>query len=501
MSNIDYPGGIDNYIKNGKNLLKNVDHNKKKIEICDGYSLSIHKNKEDYIKYEKIGMKSIDKTVFVLVAGGLGERLGYHDIKIKIVSNSISNLSFLDHYVTIIKNLCTKPCIVIMTSDDTHSRTINYLSENSNFGLLNDELYIIKQNKVPCFLNKNGDLAYNNKGDLIMKPHGHGDVHMLLYQNGLVDIFYNLEKKWIVFFQDTNILTFDAVVPTIGISSEKDIDFNFITTNRKPGEAVGCIVTLHDHVNGSKKTTCVEYNQIESYLNGQPEPMMDNQFSIYPGNTNILVLKLDQYREKLILSNGLVPEFINPKYESDKITFKSPARLETMMQEFSIFYDYNRVSYTNFDKESCYSVMKNDLASAVTKPSYDCILSCEFEYHRSRANLFKRFGCQLEEPIEKVINGIKVLDGPKIYYSPRFAKTYYELEQNIGKNIKLSRKSVLIIDGPIYLENIDLDGTLIVQASEKCTINNLTIKNDGWEIIEANNISGFSLIKYESDII
>lgn len=32
------------------------------------------------------------------------------------------------------------------------------------------------------------------------KPHGHGDVHTLLYMYGLVDKWNKLGKKWVVFF-------------------------------------------------------------------------------------------------------------------------------------------------------------------------------------------------------------------------------------------------------------------------------------------------------------
>lgn len=37
---------------------------------------------ESYIKYEKIGINNINKCGFVLVAGGLGERLNLNSIKV-----------------------------------------------------------------------------------------------------------------------------------------------------------------------------------------------------------------------------------------------------------------------------------------------------------------------------------------------------------------------------------------------------------------------------------
>lgn len=37
---------------------------------------------DSFIKYEETGVKQVQKTSFVLVAGGLGERLGYNGIKV-----------------------------------------------------------------------------------------------------------------------------------------------------------------------------------------------------------------------------------------------------------------------------------------------------------------------------------------------------------------------------------------------------------------------------------
>ena len=37
---------------------------------------------DDFVKFEEMGIKEAQKAAFVLVAGGLGERLGYNGIKV-----------------------------------------------------------------------------------------------------------------------------------------------------------------------------------------------------------------------------------------------------------------------------------------------------------------------------------------------------------------------------------------------------------------------------------
>lgn len=53
------------------------------------------------------------------------------------------------------------------------------------------------------------------------------------------------------------------------------------------------------------------------------------------GNINQLVLKADTYASALEETQGIIAEFVNPKYKDDTRTaFKSSTRLECMMQDF-----------------------------------------------------------------------------------------------------------------------------------------------------------------------
>lgn len=78
-------GGLERYIKNARRLLEN---SKKGINPMEGWYPSVPQGEmfelgtKDYGETEAIGMKELGKTGFVLVAGGLGERLGYSSIKV-----------------------------------------------------------------------------------------------------------------------------------------------------------------------------------------------------------------------------------------------------------------------------------------------------------------------------------------------------------------------------------------------------------------------------------
>ena len=53
------------------------------------------------------------------------------------------------------------------------------------------------------------------------------------------------------------------------------------------------------------------------------------------GNINQLILKVDSYVKSLEETQGIIAEFVNPKYkDASKTAFKSSTRLECMMQDY-----------------------------------------------------------------------------------------------------------------------------------------------------------------------
>jgi len=69
-------------------------------------------------------------------------------------------------------------------------------------------------------------------------------------------------------------------------------------------------------------TINVEYNQLDSLLKGfGGEPKDSNGYSLYPGNINGLIFSLDDYLPILLETQGLISEFINPKYTGIYIQF------------------------------------------------------------------------------------------------------------------------------------------------------------------------------------
>ena len=110
-----------------------------------------------------------------------------------------------------------------MVSDDTKSRTIELLEKHNYFGLKKEHVDIIKQENVPAMIDNNAKIAVDKeKLKVLAKPHGHGDIHNLLFDSGVAKKWCDLGKKWMVFIQDTNALAMKAIPSILGVSAKNN---------------------------------------------------------------------------------------------------------------------------------------------------------------------------------------------------------------------------------------------------------------------------------------
>lgn len=109
--------------------------------------------------------------------------------------------------------------LAIMTSDDTHEQTVALLDKFARFGLAPGQVRIVKQEKVPALIDNDARIALSASDPYLIetKPHGHGDVHTLLHQHGVVaDWVARHQTKHVFFFQDTNAAVFRAFPAALG---------------------------------------------------------------------------------------------------------------------------------------------------------------------------------------------------------------------------------------------------------------------------------------------
>lgn len=445
----------------------------------------------------------------MMVAGGLGERLGYKGIKVALPTETVSGKCYLEHYIETIlnyqeraRNATGNPSLelplAIMTSADTDARTRELLSANNNFGMADGQVILLKQGKVPSVLDNDGHIALEEDGFQIQtKPHGHGDVHSMLHLSGTVTKWIEQGLTHMFIFQDTNFFAVRSGLLGLGVCTSHDFDMCSLCVPRIAGEAIGGICTLRGE-GLPEMTVNVEYNQIDAMLRATEEYKdgdvndPSTGFSIWPGNINELIFKLSSYNATLQKSKGQVPEFVNPKYaDTAKTVFKSPTRLECMMQDFPRLYtDYGMdvklgFASLNFPAVRVYSPVKNDAKDASTKQKNGlepaCAFSGEMDVYRFYCDYLRAGGMKIGDDLPEVeYLGVKGTIPPAVSLSARFLS-------GGGDNVSggsLAPGSVLVIkgDGEVVLNNVRLDGAMIVETvtGSRVTFENVEIHNAGW---------------------
>ena len=498
-----YPGGLPAYIKNARVLLADAATGRNPHEGCTPEQpdlVDLSGFGSDYDRAEEAGWAAFAKTAVVLVAGGLGERLGYHGIKLDIPVEVTENASYLAHFAGVIRSashkLGTRIPLVIMTSKDTNAGTVATLAAHNNFGLEPDQITILRQELVPALADIDGRLALGDKYELIMKPHGHGDIHMLLHTTGTAKRLAVAGIQHLLFIQDTNGQAFNAALAAIGVSELRGYDFNSIAVNRVPGEAVGGITRLVK--SGSPALTInVEYNQLDPLLRAtvSPEGDVPNEqgFSQFPGNINLLVIRLEPYLRVLESSQGIIAEFVNPKFaDASRTSFKKPARLETMMQDLpKLFATGEKVGVTVFDRAWCFSACKNNLAEAAEKVAHngppESASSAENDFYLAGRMKLRAAGMEIVDEPPQSIWGVPFVPGPRVILRPSFAGTLAEVKERV-RGGSLSGASTLVLDGDITLENVSVSGgaSLVISAipGASVTVKDLQISEGPGHVLE-----------------
>jgi len=484
---------------------------------------------------ERLGLEQAAGAAFVLVAGGLGERLGYSGIKVALPTESATGTCYLQLYAESILALqaraggsCGALPLAIMTSDDTHARTQALLATHANFGLLDSQITLLKQAKVPCLADNDARIALDGCDAFAIqtKPHGHGDVHALLHSSGTAAAWLAAGRRWVVFFQDTNALVFKAIPAALGVSQRGGFDVNSLCVPRKAKEAIGAIAKL-TRSDGSSMTVNVEYNQLDPLLRASGYPDGDANdpktgYSPFPGNINQLVFALGPYCAQLGATGGGVAEFVNPKYkDASKSSFKSSTRLECMMQDYAkTVPPSTRVGFTVVQEVWVgYSPVKNSVADAIAKVAAGCpphsAAAGECDMYGTACRSLRLAGAEVADPTPVTFAGTQLQLWPRVVLSPATAATLVELRERVvrpaGDGVRLSARSALVLRGDVRLEELSLDGALVITAAPGAhvIVRGLRVANAGWDWValtpeeeaaapEEQRIRGFKVVRHEA---
>jgi len=511
-----YAGGLAAYVTKARALLEASARGDNPFEgfapsVPDGEILDF--GSAAFRAMEAEGLAAARTTGFVLVAGGLGERLGYEGIKLELPVELATGKSFLELYVdyvlavqararadsgddSIVVPLC------IMTSGDTDAATRDLLKEKRDFGAAPGQVTIIMQEKVAALADGNAALALDpdDRWSLLTKPHGHGDIHSLMKTSGTAEKWLKDGKEHVFFFQDTNPLVLHTVLPTLGVSVSKRFSMNTVCVPRRGGEAAGAITKLAATDGDASKDLVinVEYNQLEPLLLSATGKGDENDastgYSPFPGNSNVLVLGLKDYVTTLNgKDEGVVDEFVNPKYKDEaKCAFKKPTRLECMMQDYPKLLQREApgaaVGFTTFERFIAFSPAKNALdaardASQKGEPP-GAAGSCEYEVYAAHATRLGLAEKGVSSTTRDVSGLAGLYGGPRVVLAPSFALTQADVEARVLDGaLDVADDSVLVLEGSnVRVESLKLKGGLRIvntRSDASLVVRDCVVANSG----------------------
>ena len=155
--------------------------------------------------------------------------------------------------------------------------------------------------------------------------------------------------------------------------------------------------------------------------------------------------------------------------------------------------DHN-VGFTTFDRWIGYTPCKNnpEAGAALASKSMPAMTatSSEMEYYAANAKVLELAGMTVEQGVPQHLNKVSTPCGPRVVLGPSFMPSTTAAIAKITGG-KISGRSTLIVDGDVTIENLDLDGTLLIKAAPggPITIKDLVVRNHGWEVLALDGVN------------
>lgn len=234
----------------------------KKGVISPLVSLELDAINENKARYMELGMKAIKagKVAAVLLAGGMGTRLGSDDPK---GMYNIGKTKDVYIFQRIVENLMdivslteTNIYLFVMTSDKNHTKTVNFFKEHNFFGYKEEYVKFFMQEMAPA-TDYDGKVYMESKCRISNSPNGNGGWFSTMKKWGILDIIHNEGIEYLNVFAVDNVLQKIADPCFVGAVIEHNVEAGAkVVKKAAPDEKVG-VMCLEDG-----KPSVVEYYEL-----------------------------------------------------------------------------------------------------------------------------------------------------------------------------------------------------------------------------------------------
>ena len=223
----------------------------------------INAKKEHYTQVGTAAIKA-GKVAAVLLAGGMGTRLGSDDPKgmynigktkdVYIFQRIVENL------MDVVKMTGTDIYLFVMTSDKNHTKTVNFFKEHGYFGYKEDYVKFFMQEMAPA-TDYNGKVYMEAKNKISNSPNGNGGWFSSMKKWGILDIVHKENIEYLNVFAVDNVLQRIADPCFVGATIEAGVEAGAkVVRKNAPDEKVG-VMCLEDG-----RPSVIEYYELTDEL-------------------------------------------------------------------------------------------------------------------------------------------------------------------------------------------------------------------------------------------
>lgn len=222
-------------------------------------------------EYEAAGIKALKegKVGAVLLAGGMGTRLGSNDPKgmynVGINRELYIFECLINNIMDVVKVTGEYIYLYVMTSDLNYESTVGFFKEKNYFGYPEDHIIFFEQEMAPC-CDYDGKVLLERKDKVAVSPNGNGGWFLSMIRNGILKQAKENGIEWFNVFAVDNVLQriCDPVFVGATILENKSVGAK-VVRKATPDEKVG-VMCLEDG-----QPSIVEYYELTDEMRDQTD--------------------------------------------------------------------------------------------------------------------------------------------------------------------------------------------------------------------------------------